>query len=245
MKNSLLIALLGLTVSVVTPSIATAEDFKFGPNKSYKNDRGHKHSNRHVKKHVAKQHNQKRRVHKAKPPKLPHQRIITKFDNKIHNRHNKRHDNKRRHVNKHANNHRNQRHYNRSKPSFSISWNSNTPNVIYDNGYYAYDNDYYYNDAPRYANSVYDRQQKQQRKIRKGMNKGQLVKREVKRLRQEQRQIKQRLAHYKRDGRLNRHERSRLHQMLDVAANNIRNKRNNGLTRWSKRKRNQDQYAWH
>ena len=110
MKNSLLIALLGLTVSVVTPSIATADDFKFGPNKSYKNDqnKGHKHNNRHAKKHVAKQHNRKHRVARAKPPKLPHQRLIAKHKNKIHNRHNKRHDNK--------------RHHNKSKPSFSITW---------------------------------------------------------------------------------------------------------------------------
>ena len=233
MKNPLLIALLGLTVSVVTPSIATADDFKFGPNKSYKNDqnRGHKHNNRHAKKHVAKQHNRKHRVARAKPPKLPHQRLIAKHKNKIHNRHNKRHDNK--------------RHHNKSKPSFSITWNSNTPDVTYGNGYYGYDNDSYYNDAPRYANSIYDRQQRQQRKIRKGMDKGQLVKREVKRLRQEQRQIKHRLANYKRDGRLNRHERARLHQMLDVAANNIRNKRNNGLTRWSNPRNNKYDYAWH
>lgn len=249
MKNSLLIALLGLTVSVVTPSIAAADDFKFGPNKSYKNDQNRGHNNRHAKKHVAKQHNQKRRVHKAKPPKLPHQRIIAKLDNKIHNRHNRRHDNKRRQVNNydnnHANNHRNKRRHNKSKPSFSITWNSNTPNVNYDNGYYGYNNDQYYNDTPRYASSIYERQNRQQRRIHKGRKSGQLVRREVKRLRQEQRQIQHKIAHYKRDGRLNRHEKSRIHQMQDVASNNIRNKRNNRLTRWSKSRGNNYEYAWY
>lgn len=241
MKNSLLIALLGLTVSVVTPSIATADDFKFGPNKSYKKDhnRGHKHNNRHTKKHVAKHHNHKHkhRVAKAKPPKLPHQIINSKLDQIRHNKHHRRHD---RHVKR---SHNNKRHHYNSNPSFSITWSSNTPNVIYDNGYY--DNGYYYNDAPRHVTSIYDRQHRQERKIRKGVKKGQLVKREVRRLREEQRQIKHKLAHYKRDGRLNRHERARLHQMLDVAANNIRNKRNNGLTRWSKQRRHNYEYAWY
>lgn len=244
MKNSLLIALLGLTVSVVTPSIATADDFKFGPNKSYKNDhnRGQKHKNRHVKKHVAKQHNAKHklkhRVAKVKPPKHKHQRNIRKFDNKIHNRHNKRYDNNRRNVNNHVN----KRHYNKPKRSFSITWNSNTPNVIYD---YSNDNGYYNNDAPRYASNIYQRQKRQQRRIHQGKESGQLVRREVKQLRQEQRQIQHKIANYKRDGRLNRHEKARIHQMQDVASDNIRNKRHNRLTRWSNPRRNNHDYAWY
>ena len=247
MKNSLLIALLGLTVSVVAPSIASADDFKFGPNKSYKNDqnRSSKHNNRDARKHATRQynskHNQDRRVTKVKPPKhsqLPHKRIISKLDNKIHNRHNKRYDNDRRNVNNHVN----KRHYNEPKSSFSISWNSNTPNVIYD---YGNDNGYYYNDAPRYASNIYERQNRQQRRIHKGRESGQLVRREVKQLRQEQRQIQNKIGHYKRDGRLNRHEKSRINQMQDVASNNIRNKSNNRLTRWSQPRNNQNDYVWH
>ena len=253
MKNSLLIALLGLTVSVVTPSIAAADDFKFGPNKSYKNDqnrsqqhRNHKQSaqkhrtykqnSRDAKKHASKQYNSKhkqtRRVVKAKPPKpsnLPHKRIIRKLDNKIHNKHR----NDKRYVTK--------RHHNKPKSSFSVTWSSSAPNVIYNRGY----NTGNYNNAPRHVVSIFERQKRQQRRIQQGRESGQLVRREVKQLRKEQRHIQNKIGHYKRDGRFNRHEKSRINQMQDVASNNIRNKRNNRLTRWSQPKGNQDAYAWH
>ncbi len=235
MKNSLLIALLGLTVSVVTPSIASADDFKFGPNKSYKNDhRGDKHKSRHVKKHSTKQHTNKRHVTKVKPPKHPHQRAIAKLDNKRHNRHNKRYNDNHRRVTKH--------HNNKPKSSFSVTWSSHSPDVVYN---YGYDKGHYYDEAPRRAKSIYERQNRQQRRIQRGRESGQLVRREVKHLRQEQRQIQHKIAYYKRDGRLNRHERSRIHQMQDVASNNIRNKRNNRLTRWSQPRNSQNDYAWY
>lgn len=238
MKNSLLIALLGLTVSVVTPSIATADDFKFGPNKSYKNDqhRNYKHNNKNAKKHASK-HKQNQHVTKVKPPKLPHKRFIAKRDNKIDNRHDKRYNDKRRQVK----NYDTKRHYNKPKSSFSITLNSHTPNIVYNRGY---NKGHYYNDAPRRAASIFERQDRQQRRIHKGRESGQLVRKEVKQLRHEQRQIQNKISHYKRDGRLNRHEQSRINRMQDAASNNIRNKRNNRLTRWSKPRHNQNNYVW-
>ncbi|MEB8434508.1 hypothetical protein OO007_19880 [Cocleimonas sp. KMM 6892] len=251
MKNSLLIALLGLTVSVVTPSIAAADDFKFGPNKNYKNDQHRNHKHKRVKKDVAKHHNAKqkqiRRVTKVKPPKppklhqLPHKRIIAKLDNKSQKRHNKRYIDNRKHVKKHVKPHNERRHYNKPQSSFSITWSSNAPQIGYNNVH----RKGVYNKGARQAFNIYERQKRQQSRIHQGRENGQLVKREVKQLRQEQRQIQHKIAYYKRDGRLNRHEKSRINHLQNVASNNIRNKMNNRLTRWSQPRNNHYDYAWY
>ena len=223
MKNSILIALLGITVAVVTPSLSFADnEYRFGPNKDHNKSYNKGHSKGHANKHM----NKNRHVAKAKPPKPHHNRrhnAFTKFNN-----------------NKHYKNYG----HHKPKTSFSITYGNNLPGLVYG---HELPQRHVYKDTHGYKNSIYQRQDNQARRIRKGIKKGQLVRREIRRLREEQRHIDSELAYFKRDGRLNRHERSKLHHMLDIADNNIRNKRHNQLTRYSKRDRHERNYdyAWH
>jgi len=171
----------------------------------------HKHQQKNVKKHVAKQH--------KKYNKKQNKHFVAKAPVKSHkdrkwvqqnNKHNSRHSSK----------------HNNSVTITSYGWNNNS------NGYR--------DNAKRYPVSIRDRRNKQASKIRKGVQKGQLVRREARSLRNEQRTIANRLANFRHDGRLNRNERARIHRMLDIAASNIRNKRHNRLTRHSQQNRYQD-----
>ena len=92
---------------------------------------------------------------------------------------------------------------------------------------------------------IHKRQNNQARRINRGIDNGQLVRREVRTLRKEQRRISERLRHFQYDGRLNRHERNKINNMLDVASNHIRNKRHNRLTQRSQYNNNQYGYNQH
>ena len=186
MKHSILIALLSLTVSIAAPSLAIADN-------GYSDHKNNKwHSNKHKQKHA----NKNRYVAKAKLPKARH--------NNHHRKDVAKHNSKRHH-----------KHYRHNEPkrSFSISWGNDFPSLNYG---YDYPQKHDYRNHRDYSHRIYQRQDKQARQIRRGVRKGQLVHREARALRQEQRRIKRKLSHFKRDGRLNRHERSRIHQMLDV-----------------------------
>ena len=233
MKHTLLIALLGATVTLATPSLSFADNgYKFHSGVDHK----------HGKKHAHREHRQKRNNGQKfvpKPPK-PH-RIVKKIHRDIHNkhRHNKgqRHHNKNHYVKKHHNKHN----YRRNEPSFSISWNVGNSTIAYGNDNYAYGHDKHRYNKHRHHQQglkrIYKRLHNQANRIHNGIDSGQLVRREVKKLRREQRHIKSTLAHYRSDGRLNRYERSKMNQLLDVASNNIHRKKNNRLTRYNKRHR--------
>ncbi|MEE9310746.1 MAG: hypothetical protein V3U64_06965 [Cocleimonas sp.] len=83
--------------------------------------------------------------------------------------------------------------------------------------------------------TIHQRLNNQSRKIRKGVKKGQLVRWEARKLRNEQHRIENRLSQFRYDGRLNRYERKKIHKLLDVAGKNIRNKRHNHITKRSQR----------
>ena len=249
MKHTLLIALLGATVTLATPSLSFADNgYKF------KGGVDHIDNQHRQKSHANKERRQHKNDHKkfvAKPPKQHRLNKQTKRDlNK--NRHRNRqivkkgHGNKNKHsYNKHGHNNYNKHRDNQhNKPSFSISWNVGDSTVSYGNDAY----DYGYNDTYNHGykqnrgKRIYKRIHKQANRIQHGINNGQLVKREVRKLRYEQRDIKQTMSHYKRDGHLNRYERSKLNQLLDVASNNIQRKKNNRLTRYSRHNNHYVQY---
>ena len=257
MKHTLLIALLGATISLATPSLSFADNgykFKNGENQKY--SKHHKQNNRHnrQKSHANKnrsQHknNQKRFV--AKPPK-PH-RVIkqikrdlnkTRHHDKRVTRNNRSHNNKHRYNKQRNNNHnyRKNHNYHNNKPSFSISWNVGDSTISYGNDrhYSTYNKSYNKDHRRNHGKRIYARIHNQANRIQHGINSGQLVKREVRKLRREQRDIKQTLNHYKRDGRLNRYERQELNQLLDIASNHIHRKSNNHLTRYT---RHHNQYV--
>jgi len=85
-----------------------------------------------------------------------------------------------------------------------------------------------------YSHRIRDRLNNQARRINRGIDKGQLVHKEVRKLRREQRKIRSLLGHFREDGRLSRHERVKLQDMLDNADRHIRNKRHNSLTRYDR-----------
>lgn len=227
MKNSILIALLGLTVAVVTPSVSYADsDFKFGPGKGHNKAQKYSHNNGHNKKHGHKQRHVVKKHHK-------------KHHNK-HKQHNRRHDVARFDAKKHH--HSKRHHYKSKQPSFSITFSNDYPSIVYGHDYYE---DRVYRDHNGYRSHIYQRMDNQARRIRKGIKSGQLVRREVRKLRDEQYHIERKLVKYDRDGRLNRHERSRLNQMLDDASHHIRNKRHNHLTRDSIRHQRDYEYVYY
>jgi len=205
MKHTILMTLLGLTVAVVTPSLAVADN----------GDRKWRSNNNHDRSHVE----QKR--HAVKPPK-PHHIVKRHNDKRV-----KHNVDKRQYVRKHH----------EPKTSFSITFGNALPGVIYGNSYperYVYDDN-----RVNKGRSIYQRMDRQSRRIQQGVNSGQLVRHEARNLREEQDRISWKVSKFNRDGRLDRHERSKLQHMLDVADNNIRELKHNRLTRDS-RHRNYD-----
>jgi len=168
-----------------------------------------------------KEHKHKQQKHVKKHIKKQNKHFVAKQAIKSHNN--------RKSLQKH-NKHSKYNNHNNSWSVTTYGWNDNSQ------GYR--DND------RRYSVSIRERQNKQSRKIRKGIQKGQLVRKEVRRLRGEQRRIADRIRNYRHDGHLNRHERRKIHRMLDVSAKNIRNKRQNRLTKYSQNRhdRNHNRY---
>lgn len=240
MKHTLLIALLGATVTFATPSLSLADH-----GQKFKNGLDHKHQQANARRDRDRRNNGDKFT--AKPPK-PH-RIVKQIRDKVHNkdkRHNKgnrhnnvkKHHNKNRYVDKHRNNkrdfqrnHRSNQRNHHNEPSFSISWDLGNSRIEYGNVARGYQQPVYNRHAGK---RIYKRIHRQANRIQRGVENGQLVRREVKHLRREQRHIKNTLSSYKRDSRLNRYERSKLNQLLDVASNNIHRKSNNRLTRYNK-----------
>ena len=262
MKHTLLIALLGATVTLATPSLSFADN-GYRANGGTDGEYRQKHQKAHANKN-RRQHKNDRKKFVAKPPK-PHRIVkqIKRDHNKIRN--NTKNNNKNRHhnrqVNKHGHGNKNKHAYNnrghnnhnfrnkhRNKPEFSISWNVGDSTISYGNDGYnngynnTYNNGYNTGHRKNRGKKIYKRIHRQANRIQRGINNGQLVKREVRKLRRQQRHIKQSMAHYKRDGHLNRHERSKLNQLLDVASNNIHRKSNNQWTRYSRHNNHYAQY---
>lgn len=225
MKHTLLIALLGATVTLATPSLSFA-------------DNGHKFKNGSLDQnhtHKYKQRNKSQQVKNDRRHKNDKKRFVSKpkATNRTH-----------KHVNKHVTkkhqvvkNHRD--HKKNNNTSFSITWNTGGPIFTYGNlpqnhGYQKPRRHV----KPNHAAVIYKRIHNQANRIQNGVRNGQLVNREVRRLQQEQGHIKHTMAQYKRDGRINRHESSRLNQLLDVASNNIYQKTNNHRTRYTQRRNN-------
>lgn len=123
--------------------------------------------------------------------------------------------------------------------TFSITWNTSGPIFTYSNVPQVQHNHHY--QKPRrivkqnHGALIYKRIHKQAKRIQQGIRNGQLVNREARRLQQEQHHIKQMMVQYKRDGRINRYERDKLNQLLNVASNNIYRKSNNHRTRYTQR----------
>lgn len=217
MKQTLLIALLGATVTLATPSLSFADNGHKFKNGSL--DHNHKYRNkdrRHYK-------NDKKRV-VAKPAKT----------NRTNRHVTKKHVTKKHHVFK---NHHNRKRDNKS--SFSITFNSGGPVFTYGNlpqnhGYQKPRRHV----KPNHSALIYKRIHNQANRIQHGIRSGQLVNREVRRLQQEQGHIKHTMAQYKRDGRINRYESSKMNQLLDISSNNIYQKSNNHRTRYTQRRNN-------
>ena len=258
MKHALLIALLGATVTLATPTLSYADNgFKFQSkaldrDHQYKHKHGHKHHH-----HKAKVKND-RRVDKSRSHNKSSQFVYNSqgydrngYNKYGYNRHgfNKQGFNKsgfnrqgynKQGYNRHGYN-KHKQHYSyqnsrTNKPSFSISWNLGNSTVSYGNGH----NQAYVNQPKKYRGKrIHSRLNNQANRIQQGINKGQLVHREISKLRHEQRHIKNTLSHYKRDGHLNRYERNKLNQLLDVASQNIHRKSNNRKTRYAQKRSNQ------
>ena len=252
MKKTLLIALLGATVSLTVPSLSFADNgYKFQSEVLERNHRyKHKHNHRH-------HHNQKP-VIKDRSHNQQHIYVYNKhgYDRHGYNRHgyNKhgynKHGYNKNGYNKHKQHYSHNNEYN-NKPAFSISWNVGNSGVTYGNNSHSYNHTYYNNGRIANTNKhyqknrgrkIYKRLNRQANRIQNGINNGQLVHREVRKLRREQRDIKQTLSHYKRDGHLNKYERSKLMKLLDIASNNIHRKSNNHKTRYSQQHNNGHTY---
>lgn len=252
MKKTLLIALLGATVTLATPTLSYADNgYKFQSkaldrDHRYKHKHGHKHN--HNKSRVKSNHRHNKNKHKNR------QFVFNKHGYNKHgynkygfNRHGyNKHGYNRHGYNKHGyNKHGYNRHgytrhaySNNDNSSFSISWNIGDSTISYGNDHYNSGHNY----NKHRGKKIYKRINNQANRIQRGINNGQLVKREVRKLRHEQRHIKNTLAHYKHDGHLNRYERSKMNQLLDIASNNIHRKSNNRLTRYS---RNYNHYVYY
>ena len=91
------------------------------------------------------------------------------------------------------------------------------------------------NDIPLYVSdnklNIWDRLKNQKRRVRAGVDNGQLVHSEAKFLRQELRRIKDRIAHYKADGHFTRYERSEIQRLLDRSNDYIYEHKHNGVNR--------------
>lgn len=229
MKYSILKLVLGVSVALGIPSLALA-------------DKPHK--NRHVDKHVSKQ--VKKQFGKERHHNKNRHRSHVRKDVKRHVHKNRHRADDRRHVYKHKHKNKYRSKDRRRDTQFSITWSSGIPELIIDHGYSH--NKYkkrHRNDYAR-VREINRRLDNQHRRIRKGVDSGQLVRREARSLRHEQRRISNRFADYRSDGWLNRHETRRLNRMLDVASQEIRRKKHNSLTRHSIRhNRDRYDYAWH
>ena len=258
MKNTILITLLGTAVALATPSLSFADNvyqFKSGANHNSKLHKSKFEKSKFHKSNTQKSHANTKRIKKntsrprfvaQKPPKTKKVvKHVKRNVNKTHrvNKHVVKHnDYKKRHNNKRIVKqvHKPKKHYNKkrydNKPKFSISWNVGGPTIAYGNDYYDHKHGYNYKNEHRQnrAKRIYKRIHFQTNRIQNGINNGQLVKREVKKLRYEQNDIKQKLSYFKRDGYLNSHEYSKLNNLLDIASENIHYKNNNRLTRYSK-----------
>lgn len=244
MKHTLLIALLGATVTLATPSISFADN-------GYRAKGGMEQADfqNNQKTHASKDRRNHKNKQKRFVAKSPNQKHYTKNHNKRKHGYNKHGYNKygfnkygynRHGFNKHGfnkqgyNKHGYDKHKN--KPSFSISWNVGDSTISYGNDAYAYNQGYdnNHNYKKQRGRKIYKRINRQANRIQNGINNGQLVTREVRKLRHEQRNIKQTMSHFKRDGYLDKYERSELNQLLNIASQNIHRKSNNRLTRYSR-----------
>jgi len=211
MKNSIVSCLLGISLMVAAPA-ALADSWK-------SNRDGQKHGVKHHKQKIVKsdsRHKQWTRNNKQRPrydkqhSKHDKHRVTKQINrHKQYTRHNKRIVTKP--VNK-------RNHFVKTYPL------SHYKNHNYDSGY-----------SQGRGQRIRDRLANQARRINRGIDKGQLVHREVRKLRREQRKIRSLLRHFREDGRLNRHERVKLHAKLDKADRHIRNKRHNSLTRYNRK----------
>lgn len=86
--------------------------------------------------------------------------------------------------------------------------------------------------------SINARQHKQAKRIRAGKRDGSLTRIEVKKLRKQQRRIKQLERHFRADGRLSRVEKRQLHSRLDRAARRIAAERHDNEYRRARHVRN-------
>lgn len=248
MNIKMLIAVLGATITLSSPSVSLADNgYKF---KDSSAERNHQHKHKQRVRHNHK--NNKVVVKSAKKPRFVKQ---TKRDIKNKNAHNK--NNRKQQYSKqrsdqynkrrNAKQHNSKRHdykkdnYRKNDQSFSITWNAGNSSIIYDNSY----SKNHYNERHIIKNTgaqIYNRINLQTNSIRNGINNGQLVKREVKQLRHEQQNIKKIMSQFKHDSHFNRYERSKLNHLLDVASNNINHKTNNRLTRYTQ-KQKRDHYV--
>lgn len=266
MKQTLLIALLGATVSLAAPTLTYADSgYKFQSkalerDHKYKHKHGHKHHHHHKSKVKKNRHNNKNRQFVYNKQGYDrhgynkHGYNRHGFNRSGYNRHgyNKygfnRHGYNRHGYNKHGynkngyNRHGYDRHRKHRNDSFSITWNVGDSTISYGNTQYGYNNQH----KQYRGKKIYKRLNNQANRIQNGINSGQLIHREVSKLRHEQRDIKNTLSYYKRDGHLNRYERNKLNQMLDVASQNIHRKSTNHRTRYTQYNHNHyDNYTYH
>lgn len=194
MKTPLITWLLGVTVTLTSPSLVWAH-------KDHKSNQGKQHTHKHHAKHW------KQQKHHAKHP--------IKQGHPVRNHH----------------------YYQDSNPrtSFSIHWNNGGPQFVFDNRDRSH---HKWRKQKRFMNEVYARQNRQRHRIRKGVDKGQLVHWEARKLRREQRRIADKIHQFRSDGWINRHERHRITQLQDNASNHIRRKKHNNITRYQNPRRN-------
>lgn len=263
MNKTILIALLGAAVTLATPTLSYADNgYKFqskalDKNHQYKHKHGHKHHHNKVKKNHNKKKNRQFVYNKHGYDRHgfnkygfnrhgynKHGYNKSGYNRYGYNRHGyNRHGYNKKGYNRHGyNKHKQHYSYHNTKPSFSISWNVGDSTVSYGNDHYAYNNGYNNHHKKHRGKKIYKRLNNQANRIQNGINNGQLVHREVSKLRHEQRDIKNTLSYYKRDGHLNRYERNKLNQLLDVASQNIHRKSNNHRTRYSQRHYNNHNY---
>ena len=81
--------------------------------------------------------------------------------------------------------------------------------------------DRYYDDGYHHASRFEQRIDRQHRRIERGLRSGELTRKEAKRLRKQLRQIAKLERRYTRDAFLDRHERRKLHNKLNVASERI------------------------
>jgi len=85
----------------------------------------------------------------------------------------------------------------------------------------------YRNNEPRHNNSYFwqdveNRQYKQERRIKKGIERGQLTRREVKKLHREQKHVAKQIRHLQRYNYLNRRDKREVMEHLDYVSDKIR-----------------------